>query len=124
MSKTARQRLGAAGEAHARRYLESKGYTYRDANWRGGGGEIDLVVEDGAELVFVEVKIRRGESLGTAEESVTSNQQRVLLNAGEAFVGAHPEYHQAIWRFDLVAITLDRSGAVTRVSHVENCFGW
>lgn len=124
MSRTSRQRLGAAGEAHARRHLEARGYRFCMANWHGDGGELDLIMHDDEdELVFVEVKIRSGEGLGRAEEAVTPRQQRKLLATAEAFIQAHPEYDETIWRFDLMAITLDAGGAVRRVTHVENCLG-
>ena len=120
MRKTAKQLLGAAGEAHARRYLEAQGYTFQLANWRGNDGELDLIMRDGSELVFVEVKTRRGEQLGRAEESVTRRQQLGLLATAEEFIAKHPEEEGIIWRVDLVAITLDSQGVVCRLTHVEN----
>ena len=79
---------------------------------------------DGDELVFVEVKTRRGEQHGRAAESVTPRQIRALIRGAEAYVQAlelagQPE---PIWRIDLVAVTLDRSGRVADVNHVENAF--
>lgn len=71
MTRTSRQLLGAAGEGHARRYLEVREYSLVARNWRGERGEIDLVMIDGHELVFVEVKTRRGDTWGRAEEAVT-----------------------------------------------------
>ena len=120
MSPTARRRLGDEGERHARRYLEAQGLTFVAANWRCAAGELDLVMRDGEEIVFVEVKVRRGERLGRAEEAITVAQGRRLLAAGEWFLAEHPEATSAIWRVDLVAITLDASGAVARLTHVVN----
>jgi putative endonuclease len=124
MSKTTRQLLGIAGERHARRHLEARGFQFCAANWRGAGGEIDLIMRHGDELVFVEVKTRRGDGLGRAEESVSVRQQQTLLTAAEAFIAAHPENDQMVWRIDLIAITLDARGTVSRLSHVENSVGW
>ena len=56
----ARRRLGDQGEGHARRYLEARGLTFVAANWRCPAGELDLVMRDGDEIVFVEVKTRHG----------------------------------------------------------------
>ncbi|HEU5431815.1 MAG TPA: YraN family protein, partial [Thermomicrobiales bacterium] len=106
--------------AYARRWLEARGYVVIGANWRCRGGEIDLVARDGAELVFVEVKTRRGEGAGRAEEAVTPAKARRLLASGAAFIAAHPAYADAIWRIDLLAITLDSTGAVARVAHLPN----
>ncbi|HEX5497754.1 MAG TPA: YraN family protein, partial [Thermomicrobiales bacterium] len=101
-------------------WLEARGFAFVAANWRCQAGEIDLVARDGAELVFVEVKTRRGERSGRAEEAVTSAKARRLLASGAAFVAAHPAYADAIWRVDLVAITLGPTGAVERVAHLPN----
>ncbi len=119
-----RRRLGTAGEAHARRYLEARGLRFVVAQWRGAGCELDLVMWDGDELVFVEVKTRRGESHGRAAESVTPRQVRALFRGAEAYVqtrelAGDPE---PIWRIDLVAVTLDPTGRVADVTHVENAF--
>jgi putative endonuclease len=115
-----RRRLGSQGEGHARRYLEARGYTYLAMNWHCVAGELDLVMRDGDEVAFVEVKTRRGEQAGRAEESISPAQQPRLLAAAEWFLSEHPELDDLIWRIDLVAITLDASGAVRRVTHVVN----
>lgn len=120
---TARRGLGTAGEGHARRYLEAQGLRFRAANWRFAGGELDLVMDDGDCLVFVEVKIRRGEAMGRAEDGITPAQARRLLRAGARYVADHPDVHERVWRIDLVAITLDPSGAAVRLTHVPNAVG-
>lgn len=123
MTRTARQLLGAAGESHARRYLEVRDYILVARNWRGDKGELDLVMIDGHELVFVEVKTRRGDTWGRAEEAVTLHQGRTLLATAEEFLLSMPEYEQMIWRIDIIAITLDRVGRVEGVVHYKNAVG-
>ena len=120
MSPTPRRRLGDQGEGHARRYLEARGYAFVTANWRCPAGELDLVMRDGDEIVFVEVKTRRGERMGRAEEAISAGQGRRLLAAGEWFLAETAAPEGAIWRVDLVAITLDGTGAVHRLTHVVN----
>jgi putative endonuclease len=112
--------LGPTGEQEARTYLESKGMQFVTANWRCASGEIDLVMLDGSELVFVEVKARRGDYAGRAEEAVGKAKSRKLLATGEWFVSRHPEHQPRIWRIDLLAITYDRSGKVSRIGHIVN----
>ncbi len=115
-----RQRLGAFGEGHARRFLESQGYTFVESNWRRTNGEIDLVMQDSTYLVFVEVKTRRGEPAGRAEESLSDTQAERLLAVAEQYVEEHPEHASGIWRCDLVAVALDSSGRVRSVRHYQN----
>lgn len=117
---TPRRRLGSQGEAHARRYLEGRGYQLLSANWHCAAGELDLVMRDGDEIAFIEVKTRRGEGAGRAEEAIRPAQGRRLLAAAEWFLAEHPELDDLIWRIDLVAITLGPGGVVRRVSHLPN----
>ena len=117
MSRTAQQGLGTAGEQIARQRLEQLGYAFIAANWRCTSGELDLVMRDEQVVVFCEVKIRRGETMGTAEEAISAAQGRRLLKAAQLFLAQHPRYQEAFWRIDLYAITLDRSGAIVRESH-------
>jgi putative endonuclease len=117
---TPRSKLGTSGETVARRYLESQGYVWVESNWHCSAGELDLVMRDNHELVFVEVKTRRGEAAGRAEEGISASKSRRLLATGSWYLSAHPELGDPIWRIDLLAITLDRSGSVERVTHVPN----
>lgn len=71
-------------------------------------------------LVFVEVKTRRGEGAGRAEESISAKKANRLLQTGEWFLSEHPEAGDPIWRVDLVAITVDQKKSVVRFSHVKN----
>lgn len=120
MTPTFRRQLGTFGEQVARRHLEAKGYGFEAAAWRGPAGELDLVMRDGDEIVFVEVKTRRGEALGRAEESLSSRQRRSLLVTAASYLERHQQEGDPIWRIDLVAVTLDAAGVVLRVSHFEN----
>lgn len=119
MTRTARQQRGDAGEQHARRFLEATGYQCLAEKWRTRGGELDLVMRQDDNLVFVEVKLRSN-GLLAAEEAVTPAQQRRLVAAAQTFLVAHPELQELIWRIDVVAITLDRSGRTLRLTHIEN----
>ena len=101
-----RKSIGSAAERAVQSYLESKGYVHRASNWRHGHGELDLVMMDGDELVFVEVKARRSEVAGRAEEGVSRKQAGVLLWTGEMYAISHPDVEGKIWRIDLVAVSL------------------
>lgn len=115
-----RKTIGAAAERAVRRYLEGKGYIHRTSNWRHMKGELDLVMMEGNELVFVEVKARRGEHAGRAEEGVSKKQAAVLLRTGEMYSTSHADVEGIIWRIDLVAVTLDYDGEIEEITHYEN----
>lgn len=117
---TSRASLGTIGEAIARRHLERLGMVWIESNWRCLSGEIDLVMRQNDELVFVEVKTRRGDGAGRAEESVSPSKGRKLLASGSWYLASHADAGDPIWRIDLVAITLSQQGAVERITHIEN----
>jgi putative endonuclease len=117
---SSRAALGDAGERLAERRLTTLGWTIIERKWRVRGGEIDLIALDGDELVFVEVKTRRGSPQGTAEEAVDARKAARLIALGDRYVGDHPEHAERVWRVDVVAITIDRRGAIERYSHLRN----
>ncbi len=107
-------RLGASGERLAAAALERDGYALLARNWRCAYGEIDLVAEESAELVFVEVKARRGVRMGSPEEAVTPAKQRKLLASAQTYLAERGEEQRA-YRFDVVAIELDDAGRLVAV---------
>jgi putative endonuclease len=121
MSRTKRDSaLGKIGEHHARLTLEARGYRFVTHNWHCEAGELDLVMLDEDELVFVEVKTRRGDSAGRADDAVTSAKVRRMLAAAEWYVSDHPEHQERVWRCDLVAITVNpRSGAANATHYIN-----
>ena len=94
--------------------------TFITSNWRQASGEIDLVMRDGECIVMVEVKVRRGEASGTAEESISRAKASRLLATGEWFIAEHPGYEELPWRIDLVAVTIDRAGRLVRFTHIPD----
>lgn len=111
---------GNAGEAFVAGRLERAGYRVVNRNWRVRGGELDIVALDGETLVFVEVKVRTGERIGFAEDTLDARKLGRLMRAAQLYVEAHQEHIDRVWRVDFVAITLSQGGVVRRYSHIEN----
>jgi len=121
MNEPADQRrgLGRWGENFAAQHLEAQGYVILTRNWRCRGGEIDLVAQDGDDIVFVEVKTRRGQSYGAPEEALTPHKAQKLLQLGRQYVSDH-DLEDASWRIDLVAVELDARGRLLRCDHIPH----
>ena len=115
---SSRTKLGTAGEGIARRHLEALGYTLREANYRCRWGEVDLVMERDGEVVFVEVRTKRGRAFGTPEESVTPAKRRRLSATAYHYLEEHGL--DVPFRIDLVAIAMNLRGVVERVTHLES----
>jgi putative endonuclease len=124
-----RRRLGAAGEELAARHLEARGLEILDRNYRTRHGELDLVARDERCLVFCEVKTRILRAppgpLGPLAAIGARKQRRVRAMASEWLTGAHerlgPSSPPEI-RFDAVGISLDPSGRLIELEHLEGAF--
>ena len=120
---SARGRLGQWGENQARLHLEARGFQIVAANYRCRWGEVDLVARLGQELVFVEVKTRRGSDFGAPEESITPAKAQHLLATAQDYLQTQlqpADAANASWRIDLVSVHLDKSGKLQQISHLEN----
>lgn len=107
--QAARQRLGRTGERLAAEALIGRGYRILERNFRCSYGEIDLVAEDEHDLVFVEVKTRRGTLYGRPEEAVTLHKQRKLLEVASSYLDLHSCADRS-WRIDVVAVQFSARG--------------
>jgi putative endonuclease len=88
-------------------------------NYRFERGEIDVVAEDGRELVFVEVKTRRTKSYGEPEEAVNAKKQAQLRKVAEGYLFEH-RIDDRPCRFDVVAIFFHNGKA--EIKHFKNAF--
>lgn len=105
----ARQGLGRTGERMAGEALHQRGYSILERNFRCQYGEIDLVAEHEGELVFVEVKTRRGTAFGRPEEAVTFRKQQKILEVASYYLDTHNCWQRA-WRIDVVAVQFSQAG--------------
>lgn len=116
-----RKRIGRQGEEIAAAYLADRGYRILDRNWSCPTGELDMVAEDDAALIFVEVRTRRGNRFGTAEESVTPAKQIRLIELAQTYLQEVEPPHPT-WRIDVVTVQLGQG--LPQVNHIENAVGW
>ena len=89
--------------------------TIVERNVRIGRTEIDLVARDGDEIVFVEVRTRRG-AAGLAAESVNQGKLRRMWESAIGYCEARAIALEQV-RIDVVAVDLDGKGAARSVEH-------
>jgi len=111
---------GAAAEQLAADYLSAHGLRVVARNYRVRGGEVDLICEDGAALVFVEVRLRSSERFGGAAASIgAAKRQRVILAARHYLVANGRRAGNRPCRFD--AVLLDELDAA-RIDWIRGAF--
>ncbi|HXF08660.1 MAG TPA: YraN family protein [Candidatus Acidoferrales bacterium] len=101
-------------EDHALAHLERQGLILVARNYACRGGEIDLIMRDGATLVFVEVRHRTRSEFGTPEETVGANKQHRLVLAARHYLARNPAFARSPMRFDVVALSGPLIGAEFR----------
>jgi putative endonuclease len=114
-----RKKLGALGERIAKEHIEKLGYRIIETNFRCREGEIDIIAQEGEQLVFVEVRTRRGLDFGSPEESITVSKRQKLIEVAYAYLQSH-EVLSPSWRIDVVAVELGMGGTVSRVELIQN----
>ena len=98
-----RAALGQWGEHCVVRHYESAGCDVVDLNWRVRGGELDLVMTRGNEILFCEVKTRSSGRFGSGFEAVDERKQRFLRCTAMSWLDAHGRHGRL--RFDVATVT-------------------
>lgn len=104
---------GLAAEEQVSDYYRLRGHAVAGTRWRGTGGEIDLVMRKGGEVVFVEVKKAR--SIREAAFRLSARQLRRLYDAAAEFLAGEPLGLGTPVRFDLALV-----GGAGEIEIVEN----
>lgn len=88
MAVDSKKEIGRRGEYYARKHLRAKGMRLVAANWRCRAGEIDIVLLDHSELVFVEVKTRLESPQAVLHlfDNITYAKRRKLRSLAEIFL--------------------------------------
>ncbi len=111
--------LGDWGEALALKTLKGLGYKKIIRNYRCPLGEMDVIAKDGDTLAFVEIKTRKGRSLGYAKEAVNDRKKHQLSKVALAYM-KHHGCTEAKARFDVVAVCLNQGEPQVEV--IKNAF--
>lgn len=103
-SKFNKQFTGRAGELIAQKYLENRGYTILEKNYRNKYGEIDLIASKNNDLVFIEVKTRTGKEYGNPLEAVNKSKITRIRKIASFYI-KQKKFSSFNPRFNVIAIT-------------------
>jgi putative endonuclease len=101
-----------AEHAVARHYCD-QGQAILAMNWRGKGGEIDIIVRDQDRIIFIEVK--KASSHALAAERLGARQIERIYAAAAEFLGGEPDGELTPAQFDVALV--DQLG---RIEILEN----
>ena len=107
--------LGKRGEKLVEEYLKKQGCKILKRNYRTPFGEADLIVQDGEEVAFVEVKTRTTDAYGRPAEAVGRDKQHRYRQIAECYwlkSGTEPNA-----RFDVAEVYADGE-----IEYIKNAF--
>ncbi len=79
---------GAQAEQLAAQFLQQQGLKLVAQNYRSRFGEIDLIMQDGTTLVFIEVRLRRNAGFGGAAASIDTHKQQRIIRTAQQYLAS------------------------------------
>ena len=117
-----KRKIGDIGEKIAFDYLKKQGYQILDRNYQKPWGEIDIIVQNNKEIIFIEVKTRtvsKGQSL-EPEESVHSWKQKKLIRTAQTYLLEKKYHPETSWQIDVIAVELNFQTRKANLRHIKN----
>lgn len=115
-----RNKAGLWGEIYTQRYLRNIGVDLITTNYVCRFGEIDIVADNGNEILIVEVKTRRQGTDVRPMEAVDEHKQRRLTAAAQQllkYMGVERPL-----RFDVAEVYLNDDDTPHHIDYIENAF--
>jgi len=121
MSKaTSSRQTGADWEKTAESFLSSQGLKLLQRNFSSRLGEIDLIMEDGKTLVFIEVRYRKNKHYGNGAESITMQKQDKICRTAAWYLAKNPHRAAQYCRFDVISV--DSQVRDQGIDWIQNAF--
>ncbi len=95
---------GNQAEQKACDFLQTKGLQLVTRNYRSPYGEIDLIMRDSNDVVFIEVRSRKQSRYGSSIESVDTQKQNKLIKTAIHYLQAQRLLDKVDCRFDIIGI--------------------
>ncbi len=120
MNPLDRQKIGRHAENQACAYLLSLGFILIEKNYRCRHGEIDLIMRDRDDIVFVEVRSRSRKDYGSADESIDKRKRNRIIRAATHFLQKQHWLYKVSSRFDVIAIHY--TNGKSQLEWIKNAF--
>ena len=125
-----KKKRGDFGEAAVCDYIINQGYKTITCNYRKKIGEIDIIAlsppqdKHKNEIVFIEVKTRKFDSLTDGIDSVNLSKRKKIVKTARVFLQENPQYGDINARFDVaeVIITTDDSPQLLELKYYKDAF--
>jgi len=106
---------GKKGEDLAVKYLKKNGYKILKRNFKTPFGEIDIIAEEKATIVFIEVKTRTNRSKGAPSEAITEMKKHRIRNSALYYASVNGA--DKAFRFDFIGVEDEK------IEHIRDAFG-
>ena len=107
---------GIVGEEAAKVFLLKQGLRWIASNYSCRMGEIDLIMQEGECLVFVEVRQRSSMAFGGALASITATKQKKIIKAAQHFQLTHKQLSNNPCRIDVLTL----QGTAPNIDWIKN----
>lgn len=103
-------------------FLRQQGLKLVTRNYHGQRGEIDLIMQEGQTLIFIEVRFRKNDFFGGALESVTAQKQQRIKCTAEQYLQHETKLKNG--RIDVVAMSEKPQNGQPVDVEAEYSFEW
>jgi putative endonuclease len=112
--------FGEQMESIALHYLQKQGLRLLERNFQCFSGEIDLIMRDRVQVIFVEVRHRANSHYGSALESITPAKINKLTKAATLYLQRKKWLYTVSSRFDVVA--MDGDSTQPTINWIKNAW--
>ena len=118
-----KRQYGDIGEQKASEFLLKNGYKILDRNYRIKNiGEIDIIAEKSARIVFFEVKTRnvKHETNFPIGFSINEKKRRNLKKICQIYLNEKKRFTDTKWQVDAIFVKVDPANSSYKIEHLEN----
>lgn len=113
-----RKKLGFYGEKLAVNFLKRHNCKILTTNFRSNKNEIDIIIEEDREIVFIEVKTRSSSFYCLPEFAVNRRKLLGIINCANDWI-LNNNYHGS-WRIDIISIEINQTKNIAKINRFKN----